>query len=389
MFNLFRKKLKDVVDKFSKKAEEEAEKVENISEEPKEEIKEESKTRVKEEKPRKKFSLFKKKPKEEIKREPLVEDKSEERIEEPKKEIKKTEKEPEEKPKKEKKSIFEKLKGITKVRISEEKFEKLFEDLEIVLLENNVAFDVIDKIKEDLKVDLVDIPLNNVKKSIKDSLNNSIDGILSFTDVDLIKRARQKKPYIILFVGVNGAGKTTTMAKLANLFLKNGMKCVFVAADTFRAASIQQLEEHGKRLKINVIKHDYGADPAAVAYDGVKHAESKGIDVVLIDTAGRQHSNENLMQELIKVNRIAKPDFKIFIGESIAGNDLVEQVNRFNEVINIDGIILSKFDVDDKGGAAISVSYVTNKPILYFGVGQSYDDLEKFNKEKIVSNLSI
>ena len=389
MFNLFRKKLKDVVDKFSKKAEEEAEKVENISEEPKEEIKEESKTRVKEEKPRKKFSLFKKKPKEEIKREPLVEDKSEERIEEPKKEIKKTEKEPEEKPKKEKKSIFEKLKGITKVRISEEKFEKLFEDLEIVLLENNVAFDVIDKIKEDLKVDLVDIPLNNVKKSIKDSLNNSIDGILSFTDVDLIKRAKQKKPYIILFVGVNGAGKTTTMAKLANLFLKNGMKCVFVAADTFRAASIQQLEEHGKRLKINVIKHDYGADPAAVAYDGVKHAESKGIDVVLIDTAGRQHSNENLMQELIKVNRIAKPDFKIFIGESIAGNDLVEQVNRFNEVINIDGIILSKFDVDDKGGAAISVSYVTNKPILYFGVGQSYDDLEKFNKEKIVSNLSI
>ena len=299
MFNLFRKKLKDVVDKFSKKAEEEAEKVENISEEPKEEIKEESKTRVKEEKPRKKFSLFKKKPKEEIKREPLVEDKSEERIEEPKKEIKKTEKEPEEKPKKEKKSIFEKLKGITKVRISEEKFEKLFEDLEIVLLENNVAFDVIDKIKEDLKVDLVDIPLNNVKKSIKDSLNNSIDGILSFTDVDLIKRARQKKPYIILFVGVNGAGKTTTMAKLANLFLKNGMKCVFVAADTFRAASIQQLEEHGKRLKINVIKHDYGADPAAVAYDGVKHAESKGIDVVLIDTARRQHSNENLMQELI------------------------------------------------------------------------------------------
>src|SRR3989344_2785272 len=389
MFNLFRKKLKDVVDKFSKKAEEEAEKVENISEEPKEEIKEESKTRVKEEKPRKKFSLFKKKPKEEIKREPLVEDKSEERIEEPKKEIKKTEKEPEEKPKKEKKSIFEKLKGITKVRISEEKFEKLFEDLEIVLPENNVAFDVIDKIKEDLKVDLVDIPLNNVKKSIKDSLNNSIDGILSFTDVDLIKRARQKKPYIILFVGVNGAGKTTTMAKLANLFLKNGMKCVFVAADTFRAASIQQLEEHGKRLKINVIKHDYGADPAAVAYDGVKHAESKGIDVVLIDTAGRQHSNENLMQELIKVNRIAKPDFKIFIGESIAGNDLVEQVNRFNEVINIDGIILSKFDVDDKGGAAISVSYVTNKPILYFGVGQSYDDLEKFNKEKIIKGLGL
>ena len=179
------------------------------------------------------------------------------------------------------------------------------------------------------------------------------------------------------------------MAKLADLFLKNNLRCVFAAADTFRAASIQQLEEHGKKLGVHVIRHDYGADPAAVAYDGIKHAEAKGLDVVLIDTAGRQHNNENLMQELEKVNRIAKPVFKIFVGESIAGNDLVEQVNRFNEIVRIDGIILSKFDVDDKGGAAISVSYATTKPILYFGVGQRYDDLEKFDKNKIISSLNI
>ncbi|MBS3150349.1 signal recognition particle-docking protein FtsY [Candidatus Woesearchaeota archaeon] len=384
MFNLFRKKLKDVVEKFSKKAEEEAEEVVSEAEE-------------KKDKPKKRFSIFRKKPKEEIKEEPAEEEGGapeeavEEEIKEESKESfeKKHEEESSIEREKPKKSFFEKIKGITRVKISEEKFEKLFEDLETVLLENNVAFDVIDKIKEDLKVDLVNVPIQNVRKAVRGSLINSLDGILSFTEIDLVKRAKQKKPYIILFVGVNGAGKTTTMAKLADLFLKNNLRCVFAAADTFRAASIQQLEEHGKKLGVHVIRHDYGADPAAVAYDGIKHAEAKGLDVVLIDTAGRQHNNENLMQELEKVNRIAKPDFKIFVGESIAGNDLVEQVNRFNEIVRIDGIILSKFDVDDKGGAAISVSYATTKPILYFGVGQRYDDLEKFDKNKIISSLNI
>ncbi|MBS3143795.1 signal recognition particle-docking protein FtsY [Candidatus Woesearchaeota archaeon] len=377
MFGLFKKKLKEVVSKFSRKTEEE----------PKEKAVEEEKEikELKEEKPKKRFSLFKKKHKEE-----LTEEKIEEKKEEIKKEIKekKSEEIKEEKPK-EKKTFLEKVKGITKVKISEEKFEKLFEDLEMVLLENNVAYGVIDKIKEDLKVDLVNVPLSNVKKTIETSLKNSIEGVLSFGNIDLIKRIKEKKPYVILFLGVNGAGKTTTIAKLANLFLKNGLRCVFVASDTFRAASIQQLEEHGKILGINVIKHDYGADPAAVAYDGIKHAESKNIDVVLIDTAGRQHSNVNLMDELKKLNRVAKPDFKIFVGESITGNDIIEQVEQFNNAVNIDGIILSKFDVDDKGGAAISVSYVTGKPILYLGIGQDYDKLEKFDKEKIIKNLEL
>ena len=377
MFGLFKKKLKEVVSKFSRKTEEE----------PKEKAVEEEKEikELKEEKPKKRFSLFKKKHKEE-----LTEEKIEEKKEEIKKEIKekKSEEIKEEKPK-EKKTFLEKVKGITKVKISEEKFEKLFEDLEMVLLENNVAYGVIDKIKEDLKVDLVNVPLSNVKKTIETSLKNSIEGVLSFGNIDLIKRIKEKKPYVILFLGVNGAGKTTTIAKLANLFLKNGLRCVFVASDTFRAASIQQLEEHGKILGINVIKHDYGADPAAVAYDGIKHAESKNIDVVLIDTAGRQHSNVNLMDELKKLNRVAKPDFKIFVGESITGNDIIEQVEQFNNAVNIDGIILSKFDVDDKGGAAISVSYVTGKPILYLGTGQDYDKLEKFDKEKIIKNLEL
>ena len=366
MFGLFKKKLKDVVSKFSKKAEEE--------------VKEEFKEELEKEKPKKEVKAFRKKEPEE-KKEEIVEE-----IKEEPREVK------EKKPKKEKlkkKTIFEKVKGITKTKISEEKFEKLFEELEMTLLENNVAYEVIDKIKESLKMDLVNIPISNVKKTIEKSLKETIEEVLNFEKIDLLKKAKEKKPYVILFLGVNGAGKTTSIAKLCNLFMKNDLRCVLVAGDTFRAASIQQLEEHAKKLNVNVIKHDYGADPAAVAYDGVKHAESKNLDVVLIDTAGRQHSNVNLMDELKKIERVAKPDFKIFVGESITGNDIIEQVKQFNEVVGIDGIILSKLDVDDKGGAAISVSHVTGKPIIYFGTGQEYNNLEEFNKKSILDNLDI
>jgi len=394
MFGLFKKKLKDAVDKFSSKTEEEADKK-------KEEITKE----YKEEKKQKKFlGLFRINEKKEEIPEEIKEEKSEEKpieekveeipageehVEEVKEEPKEETEEKELEIKEEKKGFFEKLKGITKTKISEEKFEKLFEELEIVLLENNVAYKVIDKIKEDMKLDIVNVPINNVRKTIQESLKSSINSVLSFEKVDLLKKVKEKKPYIILFLGVNGAGKTTTIAKLCNLFLKNKLRCVLVAADTFRAASIQQLEEHAKRLNVNIIKHDYNADPAAVCYDGIKHAEAKNIDVVLIDTAGRQHSNSNLMDELRKINRVAKPDFKIFIGESITGNDIIEQVKQFNNAVEIDGIILSKLDVDNKGGAAISVSYVTGKPILYYGNGQLYDNLEEFDREKILEKLGI
>lgn len=403
MFGLFKKKLKDVVDKFSNKAEEEAEK--QTEESKKEEIEGEHKE---EKKPKKFLGLFKiKEKKEEISKE-INEEKTEEKpIEEKIEEIPVREEYVEKvkegtdkkeleireeivkEEKKEKTSFFEKLKGITKVKISEEKFEKLFEELEMILLENNVAYEVIDKIKEDLKMDIVNVPVSNVRKTIQESLRKSIEDVLNFKKINLIEKVKEKKPYVILFLGVNGAGKTTTIAKLCNLFLKNNLKCVLVASDTFRAASIQQLEEHAKKLGVNVIKHDYGADPASVAFDGIKHAEARNIDVVLIDTAGRQHSNANLMDELRKINRVAKPDFKIFIGESITGNDIIEQVKQFNSAVEIDGIILSKLDVDDKGGAAISVSYVTGKPILYFGSGQLLEDLREFNKEDIINNLGI
>jgi fused signal recognition particle receptor len=162
---------------------------------------------------------------------------------------------------------------------------------------------------------------------------------------------------------------------------------VLAAADTFRAAAIQQLEHHAEKLGVKMIKHDYNSDPAAVAFDAVRHAEAKGIDIVIIDTAGRLHSNDNLMNELKKLIKVNKPDLKLFVGESITGNDCVEQAKVYDEIIGIDAIILSKADVDEKGGAALSISYVTKKPVLFIGTGQTYDDLKKFDKKEIMAGL--
>jgi fused signal recognition particle receptor len=294
------------------------------------------------------------------------------------------------------KGFFAKLKqGFTLKTLSESKFEEIFFDLEMALLENNVAVEVIEKIKQDLKERLVEKKLkrSEIDETILDSLKKSLNQILSAEQVDVLRLVKDKrknnKPFVIVFVGINGSGKTTTIAKMAKHFMNNNMKTVMVAADTFRAAAIQQLEEHANNLGVKLIKQDYGSDPAAVAFDGIRYAEAKGIDVVLVDTAGRMHSNVNLMDEMKKIIRVANPDMKIFIGESITGNDCIEQAKKFNEAIGIDGIVLSKADVDEKGGAAISVSYVTGKPILFIGTGQTYDSLQKFEKGIVMSNLGL
>ncbi|MBI4145681.1 signal recognition particle-docking protein FtsY [Candidatus Woesearchaeota archaeon] len=292
----------------------------------------------------------------------------------------------------EKKGFFQRIREtITHKKLTADQFEQLFWDLEVALLENNVAVEVIDKIKQDLKLALVDqpIPRGKVESTILASLRRSLQDLFDVPSIDLLHEVRSKKPFVICFVGINGSGKTTTIAKVTHLLKAHNFGVVLAAADTFRAAAIDQLQLHADKLGVKLVKHDYGADPAAVAFDAIKHAEASKKDVVLIDTAGRLHSNINLVDEMKKIVRVAKPDLTLFIGESITGNDCVEQAKQFNEAVGIDGIILSKADIDEKGGAAISVSYVTKKPILYLGTGQEYDDLKRFDAKTLLDSLGL
>jgi len=394
----------------------EIEKKEGKKEKPKEEARKEEAKKEEEKKHKEEIEKEKEKPEEKHKEEIYKKEKKEEREEylekaeeekfkeeriKIKEELKKEElkkeelkRAEEEKPAEEelKKSLFTKISDVfTKKTLNEKQFDEIFWELEVVLMENNVAVEVVEKIKEDLKNEIVGKPLrkNAIRQIIEEALKHSIESLFDVEKIDLIKKVKTKKPFVILFLGINGSGKTTTIAKIAKLLLSHNITCVIAAADTFRAAAIDQLEKHANNLKVKMIKHQYGADAAAVAFDTIKYAEAHGIDAVLIDTAGRLHSNVNLMEELKKVSRVSKPDMKIFVGEAITGNDCIEQARSFDDAIGIDAIILAKADVDEKGGTAISISHVTRKPIIYLGIGQKYEDLEEFNAEKIVASIGL
>lgn len=290
----------------------------------------------------------------------------------------------EEKPPTENKSIFSRFqKTLTK-----EKFEELFGELEIILLQDNVAYEAVESIKNSLEKKLVGKTLKEV--NLSEELKESIKSIL-INPPNFLKEIKKSKskPFIILFSGINGSGKTTAIAKITDYLQKNKLSVCLAAADTFRAAAIQQLEEHAERLKVPIIKKDYGSDPASVGFDAIKYAKKNEIDVVLIDTAGRMQNRDSLMKEIEKISRVTNPDMKIFLGESITGNDATEQAKTFDEAIELTGIILSKADVDEKGGTSISVSHITGKPILFLGTGQEYEDLEIFDKEKIIKKLGL
>ncbi|MBM3233777.1 signal recognition particle-docking protein FtsY [Candidatus Pacearchaeota archaeon] len=291
----------------------------------------------------------------------------------------------------EKKSFWERIGLSRKYRITEQDFSELFESLENILLENNVALDVVDYLRENLKKELVDkeVKKEEVEEAIKTALKNSLSSLF-IQGFNLIEKIKSKEGvFVIVFFGINGSGKTTTIAKLASFLKQNKISSVFAAADTFRAASIEQLVKHGEKLRIKVIKQTYGSDPAAVAYDAIEYAKARKIKVVLVDTAGRMYTNSSLLKEMEKIIRVSKPDLKLFVGEAITGNDATEQAKTFNQAVGIDGIILSKQDVDEKGGTSLSVSYVTGKPILFLGTGQDYKDLEEFNKEEIIKALGL
>ena len=299
--------------------------------------------------------------------------------------------------------MFEKLKLgfkglVTKVTTTElkpETLQPILSDFKMTLAENDVAFPVADRICDELEKRLTGVQVKRLedrKKIVEENLRQVLlEVMLTNNKIDLLKKVDEKRktsePYVVLFVGINGTGKTTTIAKVAQFLRDKGYSVVLAGSDTYRAGSIEQLEEHARRLSLRLIKHNYGADPAAVAYDAISHAKAHGINVVLIDTAGRMQTNQNLMNELAKVKRVVSPDLTVLTLDSLIGNDAVMQAEEFHRCIGVDATILTKVDADVKGGSALSVTYVTQKPILFIGVGQRYKDLELFNPEKFVNMI--
>ncbi len=289
-----------------------------------------------------------------------------------------------------------KLKSIVfrEVKVSHQDVGPFLEQLRMALLQSDVNYDVTEKILGRMESELTNNPIEakNLQRNITGIIRNSILSVLNKgSDIDIVKAADAKKgsgePFKVLFIGPNGAGKTTTMAKLAKMFMDHGFSCVLSASDTFRAAAIEQTVHHASKLGIHVIKGNYGADPASVAFDAIAYAKAHAIDVVLIDSAGRQETNKSLMEEIKKMARIAKPDMKIFVGESITGNALLGQVKEFDQAVKLDGIILTKLDADAKGGNTLSILSETDVPVLFFGSGEAYDAIIAYKPELIIDNI--
>ncbi len=290
--------------------------------------------------------------------------------------------------------VASEAKSIRRYTINEDVLEDILWELEVALLESDVALPVIEAIKESVKEQLLSMSVGGKDPSevVEKVLRTAIKRVLAIRPIDFDAFVRDrldqgKRPVVVMFVGVNGTGKTTSIARLAHRLKGQGLSPVLAAGDTFRAGAIEQLTQHADKLGVKIVKHKAGADPAAVAYDAVEHARARNKDVVLLDTAGRMQTNTNLMDEMDKIRRVADPDLVVFVGDSLAGNDAVEQARRFDQVVDIDGAILTKTDVDAKGGAALSVAYTINKPLLFVGVGQGYDDLKPFDPEWMVARL--
>jgi len=291
--------------------------------------------------------------------------------------------------------MFEKLKAgfnnlvnkITTTELKAEQLQPVLSEFKLSLVENDVAFPVAELICEEMEKRLEGQQIKRLedrKEIVRNNLREVMLEILSTNEkLDLLNMVKEKKqkgePFVIVFVGINGTGKTTSIAKIARLLMKKGYSVVLACSDTYRAGSIEQLEEHAKRLGVKMIRHTYGADPAAVAFDAIKHAKAHGINVVLIDTAGRIQTDRNLMNELAKIKRVINPDLTLLTVDALTGNDAVMQAEEFHKSVGIDGTILTKVDADVKGGSALSVTYVTKKPIVFIGTGQKYEELEEFN----------
>jgi fused signal recognition particle receptor len=274
--------------------------------------------------------------------------------------------------------------------ISEADLESSLWNFQLALMECDVAVPVAEDLTKRLKEKLIGIKIKrfeDISPIVESSFRELLVQSLPTGDLLQTIRASAKKPYVVMFVGVNGTGKTTTIAKVAKYLMENGLSVIMACSDTFRAGSEEQIETHATRLNVKVIKHRYGADPAAVAFDAVSYASNNGINVVLIDTAGRMQTDKGLMDQLQKIHRVAYPDSVVFVGDSLTGNDALQQAEEFNKYVPVDGIILTKVDADSKGGAALSISGTLKKPIFFLGVGQEYKDIIAFDPNWVINNV--
>ena len=278
--------------------------------------------------------------------------------------------------------------------ISEKHVEDILWELEMELLQGDVAMEVATEVVDNVKNDLVGKKIkrsNDITEYTFLALRNAVSDIIDIPGKSMTEMIEEKKaqgePLVVMFVGINGTGKTTTIGKLANYYLKKGYTPVIAASDTFRAGAIEQVTYHADNVGVKIIKHKKGSDPAAVAFDAVERAKAQGKELVLIDTAGRMQTNVNLMDEMKKIKRVANPDLVIFVGDALTGNDATEQAIKFNDAIDIDGVILTKADADSKGGASLSIGYVIQKPIMFLGVGQGYDDIKEYDAEWMLDQL--
>jgi fused signal recognition particle receptor len=285
--------------------------------------------------------------------------------------------------------------AVREKELTDEKLDDIVFNFQLSLIESDVAQTVAEALTDEVqkslsgvKVDRSADPSEVVGERLATALQ---DAFAKAGTVDILANIREKaksgEPYSILFLGINGTGKTTTVAKVADLLKKKGISVVLAAGDTHRPGAIEQLTEHAERLSVKVVSQRYGADPAAVGRDGVLYAKAHHIDCLLIDSAGRMQTNQNLMEEMAKIVRVVKPDFRIFVADALTGNDAVSQAELFNQHVGFDGAILTKADADVRGGAALSIVYTTKKPVLYLGVGQGYDDLTSFDTKKFLDSL--
>jgi len=274
-----------------------------------------------------------------------------------------------------------------KVFSSRKELEELAEEFKLELVSNDVAFDAAEEITLKLLETIEEGKIRNRKELVKYMRKIIREYFEEAGSLNLLEEAKHHKPYKILFLGVNGVGKTTTIAKLALLFKEKGYKPLMVAADTFRAGAQEQLRIHGERLGIPVFMGKYGADPAAITFDAIRFAENKGYNVLLIDTAGRMHTDVDLVNELKKIVKVSKPHRKILVVDALTGNDAIEQAKFFDEYIGVDGVIVTKVDAYEQGGVPLSIVYSIKKPIIMLGVGQEYKDLKSFIIDEFLDKI--